>query len=511
MVSTLDGLLADSDMDPAVLAVPGLRAALERALERVCEQTPERQTGHGADQGEHPSEQAESETAHPGTREDELLALVEELRLQAKQRADEDSKASEALLEKSELEAEVRRLRDCLRSKEEAEAEARRRHEAEVGRRASREAELEAEAVQLQGLLKSKEEAEAEAARLGSLKTELEVELCELRGRLDEAGQGEADASSRETELEAEVLQLRSRLEKETESPPAEAVSGAREAELEKQVEALERRLRAEAERAERAGRAAHQAEDEAARRSARQAELEAEIVELERALRRSTDRDAAELEELAAALGHRDERIEELQEALRESVRITQHEETRRKQIMETVAKLEQRLLSLQTARALRCPTCRPLLDRVRDLERQAAEWRRHLAELSHMKQEALEAAVSEKDAHLALLEVSGLRTAKQAEEADKLRADRRRLMDRLRQVNEESVKLSQEPCHRSVTQSGSVSDVLSRTSALSEDADGDHDDNRLSGSNGNVNGCSQISPDSTQSPDVSSTPSPV
>lgn len=50
--------------------------------------------------------------------------------------------------------------------------------------------------------------------------------------------------------------------------------------------------------------------------------------------------------------------------------------------------------------------------------------------------RQEALESAISEKDAHLALLEVSGLRTAKQAEEADKLRADRRRLMDRLKQV---------------------------------------------------------------------------
>lgn len=53
-----------------------------------------------------------------------------------------------------------------------------------------------------------------------------------------------------------------------------------------------------------------------------------------------------------------------------------------------------------------------------------------------SRCRQEALESAISEKDVHLALLEVSGLRTAKQAEEADKLRADRRRLMDRLKQV---------------------------------------------------------------------------
>lgn len=48
--------------------------------------------------------------------------------------------------------------------------------------------------------------------------------------------------------------------------------------------------------------------------------------------------------------------------------------------------------------------------------------------------RQEALEAAISEKDAHLALLEVSGLRTARQAEEAEQLRADRTRLTERLK-----------------------------------------------------------------------------
>lgn len=49
--------------------------------------------------------------------------------------------------------------------------------------------------------------------------------------------------------------------------------------------------------------------------------------------------------------------------------------------------------------------------------------------------RQEALEAAISEKDAHLALLEVSGIRTARQAEEADHLHADRRRLMEKLKE----------------------------------------------------------------------------
>ena len=44
--------------------------------------------------------------------------------------------------------------------------------------------------------------------------------------------------------------------------------------------------------------------------------------------------------------------------------------------------------------------------------------------------RQEALEAAISERDAQLGLLEVSGIKTARAAERADDLRADRKRLM---------------------------------------------------------------------------------
>lgn len=52
--------------------------------------------------------------------------------------------------------------------------------------------------------------------------------------------------------------------------------------------------------------------------------------------------------------------------------------------------------------------------------------------------RQEALEAAISEKDAHLALLEVSGIRTEKQAIDVEQLKKDKKRLMERLkREVN--------------------------------------------------------------------------
>jgi len=49
--------------------------------------------------------------------------------------------------------------------------------------------------------------------------------------------------------------------------------------------------------------------------------------------------------------------------------------------------------------------------------------------------RQEALEAAISERDSQLALLEVSGIKTAKTAEHADQLRADRKRLMELMKE----------------------------------------------------------------------------
>lgn len=45
------------------------------------------------------------------------------------------------------------------------------------------------------------------------------------------------------------------------------------------------------------------------------------------------------------------------------------------------------------------------------------------------------MESAISEKDAHLALIEMSGIRSARQAEEAERLRMDKKRLVDRLKQ----------------------------------------------------------------------------
>jgi hypothetical protein len=165
------------------------------------------------------------------------------------------------------------------------------------------------------------------------------------------------------------------------------------------------------------------------------------------------TDED---VEEMARLAEEKDSRIAELEDALRESMIIStkreevlHQEEKKRKQILEKVSKLEQRLLSLQAAQAMRCHSCRPYVSRMSKLELKlsqlVAERKEHLQELAQMKREALESAISEKDAHLALLEMSGIRSARQADEADRLRTDKRRLVERLKKENELSVSLNE------------------------------------------------------------------
>jgi len=83
---------------------------------------------------------------------------------------------------------------------------------------------------------------------------------------------------------------------------------------------------------------------EEVAKKDAKIVDMEQEICALETALRDHSH--MTELEELVGVVHQKDERIEELEEALRESVHITaereivlQQEESRRKQMMEKVS----------------------------------------------------------------------------------------------------------------------------------------------------------------------------
>jgi len=150
-----------------------------------------------------------------------------------------------------------------------------------------------------------------------------------------------------------------------------------------------------------------------------------------------------------------KNDHIEELQEALKESVTIISEreedlfqEQIKRKDIQDQVCGLEERLSLAEN----QCKNCRGLYKKLEALEEQLfslqSERRKKLQELSQLRQEALESAISEKDAHLALLEFNDVRryTVKQADMIDQLKADKARLIKRLHEETETAIELLQE-----------------------------------------------------------------
>lgn len=144
--------------------------------------------------------------------------------------------------------------------------------------------------------------------------------------------------------------------------------------------------------------------------------EIQNKLHEAERELK--TQNNMKELHELVGMTETKDQRLADLEDALKESMKLVaeremvlQQEKTKRQQIVEKVllcgwctlltflllfdflqiSKLEQRLLSLQSAQAMRCHSCRPFAARMSSLEsklmRLINERKDHLCELANMK----------------------------------------------------------------------------------------------------------------------------
>lgn len=255
--------------------------------------------------------------------------------------------------------------------------------------------------------------------------------------------------------------------------------------------------------------------------------QLEDEVDSLERAF--SERIDLEQIEELVNVIKEKEDKerqlskdltekrykIEELGEALRESVVITseserklKNEEKLREEALQRIAKLEQRIASMQSASALKCITCQPLLSKVqkyeKKLKRLTEERIVQLEDLRQMKREALKAAVSEKDAHLALLELSGIKTAAQSEQADQVKADRKRLLEKLKKEDEKSIELSVE---LNPTCSEGTPQLLIKVLETSDDDDEEAKNDRRSDpsssrpANTNGNGCADSEKTSTES----------
>ncbi|XP_051776244.1 ELKS/Rab6-interacting/CAST family member 1 isoform X1 [Erpetoichthys calabaricus] len=158
--------------------------------------------------------------------------------------------------------------------------------------------------------------------------------------------------------------------------------------------------------------------------------------------------------QQLQDSLRMKDDRIEELEEALRESVQITaeremvlaQEEAARshaEKQMEELLTAMEKVKQELESMKAKLSSTQQSLAEKESHLTTLRAERRKHLEEVLEMKQEALLAAISEKDANIALLELSSSKKKKTQDEVAALKREKDRLVQQLKQQTQNRMKL--------------------------------------------------------------------
>ncbi|XP_055503498.1 ERC protein 2 [Leucoraja erinacea] len=149
-----------------------------------------------------------------------------------------------------------------------------------------------------------------------------------------------------------------------------------------------------------------------------------------------------------------KDDRIEELEDALRESVQINAEREvvlakeeasrsSSEKQLEELMATLERTRQELDSTKVRLTSTQQSLAEREAHLTNLRVERRKQLEEVLEMKQEALLAAISEKDANIALLELSASKKKKTQDEVIALKREKDRLVQQLKQQTQNRMKL--------------------------------------------------------------------
>ncbi|XP_049617598.1 ELKS/Rab6-interacting/CAST family member 1 isoform X6 [Syngnathus scovelli] len=158
--------------------------------------------------------------------------------------------------------------------------------------------------------------------------------------------------------------------------------------------------------------------------------------------------------QQIKDSIRSKEERIEELEEALRESVQITterelvlaQEEHARthaEKQVEDLLVAMEKVKQELEVMKAKLSSTQLSLAEKEGHLTALRAERRKHLEEVLEMKQEALLAAISEKDANIALLELSSSKKKKTQEEVAALKREKDGLVHELKQQTQNRMKL--------------------------------------------------------------------
>ncbi|XP_066499390.1 ERC protein 2 isoform X1 [Hoplias malabaricus] len=147
-------------------------------------------------------------------------------------------------------------------------------------------------------------------------------------------------------------------------------------------------------------------------------------------------------------------ERIRELELALRESMNTSAHREVlwaqeeqahglAQRQLEELMAALEKTRQELDVTKQRLSTTQNSLAERDSQLTNMRQDRRKQLEEILEMKQQALLAAISEKDANIALLELSASKKKTSQEEVMALKREKDRLMYQLKQQTQSRMKL--------------------------------------------------------------------
>uniref|UniRef100_A0A3B4G9W4 ELKS/RAB6-interacting/CAST family member 2 n=1 Tax=Pundamilia nyererei TaxID=303518 RepID=A0A3B4G9W4_9CICH len=147
-------------------------------------------------------------------------------------------------------------------------------------------------------------------------------------------------------------------------------------------------------------------------------------------------------------------EQIMELERALRESMNTSAHREAlwaqeeaarvqAQRQLEELMGALEKTRQELDATKLRLSSTQQSLHERDGHLNSLRQERRKQLEEILEMKQQALLAAISEKDANIALLELSSSKRKKAQEEVMALKREKDRLMHQLKQQTQSRMKM--------------------------------------------------------------------
>ncbi|CAL1529099.1 unnamed protein product [Lymnaea stagnalis] len=156
----------------------------------------------------------------------------------------------------------------------------------------------------------------------------------------------------------------------------------------------------------------------------------------------------------LSSVIKKSSDRVEELEEALRQSVIITAEREMAMADLQgqledariamdEMRNEVEILKLSSKDDEQKITALTKQIEDKESKLKKLVSERHKHLEEVYEMKQEAIQAAISDKDSILARLEMTSTKNQKNMEEIDRLTQEKHKLQAQLREVTTKRMKL--------------------------------------------------------------------